>query len=215
MRSSRRSIAHPAAVLVALSILIAARDPRAPSLHAETGAPPSIVYRIDPARSRVSFTLPATLHTVEGNTSSVTGEFTRPADAAPSGFPVAGRIAIDAKTLDTGNRTRDKRMRAESLAVDTWPEIVFLPRKAGGAGISFVPGSESKMTLEGDLTIRGITKPASIALTVKAAARGIAADGTTTVAFPDFGVPDPSNFFLHVRTTVTILFHIEAESLDR
>ena len=189
----------------------AAPEPPTPEVGSKGEA--LVTYQVDPARSSVRFALPATLHTVEGKTTSVSGSFTRPA-AATSGdaFEVTGRITIAARTLDTGNGSRDKRMRAESLAVDTYPEIVFVPSRGVGKNVTFAPGSKSAFTLEGKLTVRGVTKPVSIETSASFTESGMAADGKTQLTFADFGVPDPSNFLLHVKPTLTVSFHLEARA---
>lgn len=174
------------------------------------GTKATVRYRIEPSHSSAGFSMKATLHTVEGKTSSVTGEFSLPAGPTPGGFPVQGRVAIAAMTLDTGNRSRDKRMRSESLAVDRYPQILFEPARAIGNVASFTTGTTASFKLEGDLTIRDVRKPVVLDVTGTFSDKGIVADGEASLSFPDFGVPDPSNFFLHVSTQITVSFHLEA-----
>lgn len=185
----------------------------APSETAAAPAERTVSYRIDPEHSGVMFEMKATLHTVEGRTSAVAGTITRPAAPSPEGFAVGGRVAIAARTLETGNGTRDKRMRSESLAVDRFPEIVFVPSRAVGSVASFAPGSTARFKLEGSLAVRGVTKPVSIDVTARFTEQGVIADGTTTFSFLDFGVPDPSSFLLHVKPSLTIKIHIEGGGL--
>src|SRR5437867_1320451 len=104
---------------------------------AAASAARTVSYRIDPDHSRVMFEMKATLHTVAGKTSAVAGTITRPAAPSTEGFTVGGRVAIAARTLETGNGSRDRRMRSESLAVDRFPEIVFVPSRAIGSVTSF------------------------------------------------------------------------------
>ena len=204
MRLGTVRIGNPAAALVATlvagSLLVA--------FPAQTA--PAVAYRVDGARSSAGFTMKATLHTVEGKAGAVSGEFTLPSPPGPDGFAVTGRIAIASKTLDTGNGSRDKRMRTEILSVERFPEIVFVPSAVVGKFESFLPGSTAKVDLKGDLTIHGVTRPATIALTATFNEGGLVADGTTSISFLDFGVPDPSNFFLRVNPNLTVTFHLEA-----
>jgi len=154
----------------------------------------------------------ATLHTVRGSTSAVSGEFTMPAFPAPAGFEVRGKIIIAAKELDTGNKVRDRKMRSDSLDVERYPEIVFAPSRAVGTGVSLAPGTTVKLTLQGELTIRGVTRPLAVSVTASVKEKAIVADGSAHLSFLDFGVPDPSSFFLHVNPNLQVLLHLEARA---
>ena len=208
-KSPRGMPSFPTAGTAALAIPMTAEPPTGAASPPTEG---TVSYRVDPVHSRVIFEMKATLHTVEGKTSAVSGTFTRSAAPSADGFAVGGRIVIAARTLDTGNGTRDKRMRSESLAVDQFPEIVFVPSRATGSVASFTPGSTAKFKLEGSLAVRGVTKPVSLDVTARFAEQGISADGTTTMSFLDFGVPDPSNFFLRVKPNLTIKVHVEGDA---
>jgi polyisoprenoid-binding protein YceI len=171
-------------------------------------------YAVDGNRSSAGFSLEATLHTVHGRTGSVAGGFTRPEQPAPGGFPVEGRIVVDARSLDSGNGTRDRRMRGEILAVDRYPEIVFVPTGASGTIASFAPGTSATFDLMGNLTIRGVTRPVTLAVSASFTEGGLVADGKGTILFRDFGVPDPSNFLLRVKPELELSFHLEARTGD-
>lgn len=187
---------------------VAAESPPAPS-GPENG---SLTFEIDAARSHVGFEMGATLHTVVGKASAVTGRITVPASPDPSGFPVGGRIRIAARTLDTGNARRDRRMRSESLAVEKYPEIVFTPSKALGGTRPAAPGGPMELKLLGDLTIRDTTRPIEILVRARVGEQEIVADGEARLTFLDYGVPDPSNFLLHVDSEVKIHLHVEAHA---
>jgi polyisoprenoid-binding protein YceI len=183
-----------------------------PARAAEATTSATINYVVDLAHSSVTFEVPATLHTVHGKGSAVTGEFSRPSVPVPGGFPVFGKIRIETRTLDTGNSSRDKRMHRETLSVDRYPVIQFVPTRVVGSIPSFEPGTTASFQLEGDLTIRETKRPITIDANAKFTETGIVVDGKTSLQFPDFGVPDPSNFFVHVKPTVTIGLHLEARS---
>lgn len=105
-------------------------------------------------------------------------------------------------------------MRSESLAVDQYPEIVFVPSRAVGAVANFSPGTSSALKLEGELTIRGVKKAVSLDVTCRFTDTGFVADGAASLSFLDFGVPDPSNFFLHVSPALAIDVHLEGSRHD-
>jgi polyisoprenoid-binding protein YceI len=159
----------------------------------------ALVYRINPAKAEAGFDLKATMHTVHGKTTRVTGEVT--VDEAPDGaMALSGRIEVGAASLDTGNSSRDKTMHGESLDVVKYPLIVLVPQQ-------YDPKTG---TLTGALTIRDVTRPVSIAAKLdRPAADRIVVTGTFEVPWLEFGVPDPS--FAIVRVEKTASAHFSAE----
>jgi len=156
------------------------------------------VYRVNPAKADAGFDLKATLHTVHGSTNQVKGEV-RVTEEAQGVLALSGKIEIVAATLDTGNASRDKTMRNDSLAVEQYPVISLAPER-------YDPRSG---TLTGALTIRGVTKPTSIAAKMEKQADRIVVTGTFDVPWMDFGVPDPS--FAIVRVEKIAHAHFSAE----
>src|SRR5689334_20646410 len=83
---------------------------------------------LDPAQTHVEFTLGAVLHTVHG-----TFQLKRAAlryDLATG--KASGEIVIDARSGQTGNDSRDKKMHKSILESERYPEIVFLPDRVDG-----------------------------------------------------------------------------------
>jgi polyisoprenoid-binding protein YceI len=156
------------------------------------------VYRVNPAKADAGFDLKATLHTVHGQTNQVKGEV-RVREEADGVLSLSGTIEIVAATLDTGNSSRDKTMRNDSLAVEQYPVISLQPAR-------YDPKSG---TLTGALTIRGVTKPTTIAAKLTPQGDRILATGTFDVPWLDFGVPDPS--FAIVRVEKIAHAHFSAE----
>ena len=82
--------------------------------------------------------------------------------------PEAGgvELRIPAKSVNTGDENRDGHLRsADFLDTDTHPEIVFKSTKV-------TPKGNDQFVVNGDLTIRGTTKPVSVEVELL----GIAAD---------------------------------------
>ncbi len=163
-------------------------------------------YRIDPAASEAGFDLKATMHTVHGATRRLSGDvYVEPDDA---GLTMRGRIEIDAASLDTGNERRDATMRAKSLMVATHPFLAFEPERftpiaSSGTGEA-IPG-----TLHGRLTIRGVTKPLTLSVTLTPHGDRIGAAGTFDVAWAEFGIPDPSFFVVRIEPVAHARFRAE------
>lgn len=97
-------------------------------------------------------------------------------------------VDIDTTSLDSNHAERDKHIRDERyLDVDNHPTAKFV-------STSFTDKGEGNMTVNGDLTLRGVTKP--IAIEVSTVGKGetrwkdyrIGLEGETTINTQDFGM---------------------------
>ncbi|MBI2190861.1 MAG: YceI family protein [Planctomycetes bacterium] len=176
------------------------------SAEAEAG----ILYRVDAERSAVSFVLQATGHKVRGQTKALRGEFRLPRTWDTESLAVSARVEIDAASLDTGSRKRDAKMHGETLDVEQYPAIAFEVERVKGPLGRLAGGSEIAVSLEGKLTIRGITRPVSIPAQLALKAGEVRVRGEYTLTWTDYGVPDPSVFVLRVSKDMTVLFFVVA-----
>jgi polyisoprenoid-binding protein YceI len=121
-------------------------------------------WQIDPSHTTITAAVKhMMLTTVRGGFGGATGviEF----DAAK---PEAGSVElrIPAKSVNTGEERRDAHLRsADFLDADRYPEIVFQSTKV-------TPKGKDRFAVDGDLEIRGTTKPVSVDVELI----GIAAD---------------------------------------
>ena len=146
---------------------------------------------LDPAQTKISFTLGSTLHTVHGGFRLKSGEL----QFEPDTRRVSGRLLIEAASGTTGNSTRDSRMQRNVLESDSYPEIVFEPARLFG----------KPAKLEGSLSIYGSRHPVAIPLQVTLTPqRTVLATGTFVVPYVAWGMKDPSNLLLHVDREVTV-----------
>jgi len=166
------------------------------SLLLAASAAAASTYSVDPARAEAGFALQATMHTVHGTTSKVAGRVTATGD--PGGArELSGRIEIDAASLDTANSKRDETLHGTTLAVSRYPKIVFVPERFTPSG-PLAPDGTLSGTISGQMTLRETTHPVAIAATLHESAAAIDVDGTFDVAWPEYGLPDPSFLFVHV-----------------
>jgi len=148
------------AVLILGGFALLRSSPDAPRAASEQAAPSTEVspaegveWNLDKAHSEVRFTV---THLA---ISSVTGFFRdfdatvemTPDDLSTLTTSATARIA----SIDTGNDKRDDHLRSDDFFdAETYPEMTF-----ESTGVSDVNGSS--FTLNGDLTIKGTTKPVS------------------------------------------------------
>ena len=109
------------------------------------------LWKIDPQHSLASFRVKHMMVShVTGSFSGIKGEL-RFDPANPSAASV--EAAIDASTVETREAQRDAHLRsADFLDVEHYPTMSFRSTRVQPAG-------EGELTVEGDLTIRGVTRP--------------------------------------------------------
>jgi polyisoprenoid-binding protein YceI len=114
----------------------------------------STSYKIDPAHSSAQFVVRHLMITnVRGAFSGVTGTVVWD-DANPSQTTIDA--VIDATTLSTQDATRDGHVKSpDFLDVAQYPTIEF-------KSSSIAPAGDGELTVKGDLTLHGVTKPVTL-----------------------------------------------------
>jgi polyisoprenoid-binding protein YceI len=158
--------------------------------------------RLDPATAKVTFTLGATLHTVEGSLPLTSGEVR----FDPGTGEASGRLVLDATGAATGSEGRDKKMHAEVLASAHFPEIVFTVRRAE---VRVDPAGRGTVTMTGTLAIAGGEHVLAIAARVVRDGARVRAEGGFEVPYVSWGLKDPSAFVLRVAKVVEVSFVAE------
>jgi polyisoprenoid-binding protein YceI len=154
-----------------------------------------IIYQISSADSQVTFELDEDLRgnrvTVVGTTNQVAGELA--VDFNDLSQTQVGVIQINARTLATDNSNRNRAMQNEILDTGSYEYITFVPTAVTGLPESVNIGDAITFTIEGNLTIRNVTLPASF--TVEATAVSdtqIVGTASAIVTRSDYGLTIPS-----------------------
>jgi polyisoprenoid-binding protein YceI len=163
------------------------------------------VLEFDPAQTKIEFTLADVLHTVQGTFHLKHGSIR--IDTATSA--VSGEIVVDATSGQSGSNARDRRMHANILESDKYPEISFRPGKLDGA----VP-HEGKVTLQmhGIFRIHGADHEIAFPVDVEAANGQYTATLHFEVPYVQWGMKNPSTFILRVGDKVNITIRTVAHS---
>lgn len=174
-----------------------ATQPTAEPTSEPAAAPASAprIYTIDQAASQVRFQLDEDLRgqriTVVGLTDQVAGQLS--VDLADLSQTQVGVIQINARTLLTDNNFRNRAIQNEILDTGQYEFITFTPTGIEGLPASAAVGEPITFMLNGDLTIRDVTLPASF--TVEATAVSdtqITGTATAVVNRADYGLQIPS-----------------------
>jgi polyisoprenoid-binding protein YceI len=118
------------------------------------------IFRLDPSHSQVSWTLGDVLHTVHGRFQLKSGVLY----FDPSTGSARGELVVDATSGESGNNSRDKKMKREILETDRFPTIVFSPQHVKGA---VAANGGSQVQLQGTMTLHGGSHPMTIVVPVE------------------------------------------------
>ena len=189
MRTSVRTAFLLSASLAAAGHLGAQQTPPPPAAAAVTPATPAPpldpnAWRIDPSHSELSFTIRHFVSRVRGGFGQWSGMIIVDTTALGRG---SAEVTIQAASIDTQNENRDRDLRsANFFEVEKYPTITFKSTK--------VEGTPNDLTVTGDLTIRGVTKPVVLkgrylGHTIdNRGGRRIGFEATTTINRLDYGV---------------------------
>jgi polyisoprenoid-binding protein YceI len=153
--------------------------------------------QFDPAQTTVKFTLGDVLHTVHGTFRLKQGTLQLDSGAAK----LTGEIVVDAKSGESGSKTRDGKMHREVLESAQYPDIVFRPDRVEG---TVSPKGKSTVKVHGMFTIHGVDR--EIAVPAEADLEGDHWTATLhfTIPYVKWGMKNPSALFLRVDDSVQI-----------
>jgi polyisoprenoid-binding protein YceI len=152
---------------------------------------------LDPARTEVHYTVGSTLHTVHGTFKMTRGDFTFDPETGKS----SGTLMIDAKSGESGNGSRDKKMHESILESAKYPEIVFRPDRIDG---KVEASGHSDVKIHGVFSLHGADHEMTVPLAVDAADGVYTATANFDVPYIKWGLKNPSTFILRVSDTVQI-----------
>ena len=136
------------------------------------------------------------LHTVNGAFKLKQGAL----QLEPSG-KISGEIVVDAKSGNSGNGMRDRKMHREVLESDRYPEISFRPDRVEGP---VATSGKSSVMIHGMFNIHGVDREISVPAQVEINADYWTATLHFTIPYQKWGMKNPSTLFLRVSDTVEI-----------
>jgi polyisoprenoid-binding protein YceI len=152
-----------------------------PSLSALTGT-----YALDPTHTRIGFVARHAMVTkVRGSFNEFEGTAVLDGDDVSRS---SATVTITAASIDTRQAQRDAHLRSNDfLAMDEHPTLTFVSTAARRTG-------EAEFELDGDLTIKGVTRPVTIPFTYEGTAQDpfgntrVGFEGSVVINRKDFGV---------------------------
>ena len=153
--------------------------------------------QLDPSKTSVKFTLDAALHTVHGTFRAKPTAL----EFDPVSGSVSGEIQVDAKSGETGNGMRDRKMHKDVLESERYPEISFSPDRVEG---TVAAQGKSSVKVHGVFRIHGVDREITVPAEVEISPDSWTATVHFTVPYAKWGMRNPSTFFLRVSDSVEI-----------
>lgn len=106
------------------------------------------------------------------------------------------------------NVSQRDRIVSQSLSVFQYPDASFQSSQAVELPASIVSGSTESLTVPGQLTIHGVTKPVQVSVQLRIDGSQIDAVGSSSFKMTDFGVDPPHVPITSVDPGVTVEFQL-------
>ena len=141
-------------------------------------------YRVREQLANMSFPIDAV-----GETHGVTGHIAFDEDG--NVLSGASWITVDLALLQSDQQRRDNFVKRNTLQTDRYPQAVFVPTEIAGLPHPLPESGEAEVTILGDLTIRGVTRPVEWMGTAVFRPDGMNVEAQTVLTFQQFEIEKP------------------------
>jgi polyisoprenoid-binding protein YceI len=166
------------------------------------------VMELDPAQTRIEFTLGSLLHTVHGSFRLKQGTIR----FDPATGKASGQIVVDATSGDSGNGSRDGKMHKSIIESLRYPEIAFTPDSVTGTLTG--PGPWH-VQVHGAFRIHGVEHELVLPVEAQVGPDRFTASMVFALPYVSWGMKNPSTFVLRVDEKVAIEIHAAGRVLAR
>lgn len=129
-----------------------------------------------------------------GETSQVTGALTFTADGDV--LVESSRIVMNAASLRSDEANRDRYLRGNAIETATYPEIIFVMTGVSGLEWPLPTSGEVEFTIEGDLTVRDVTRPVEWETVATFDGNNVSGTAKTNFTFGEFEMEVPDLWFI-------------------
>jgi len=124
-----------------------------------------------------------------GSTKAITGGLVL--DARGTVDRSASAFTVDLTTLTSDQARRDGYIKRRTIVTDSFPTARLVVTELKGLPARLPDSGSFALTLTGDLTIHGVTRPTTWDVTVTASPGEFAGTASTRIHFGDFGMTQP------------------------
>lgn len=166
-------------------------------LFASSGFAQSQVFTADAAASEAHITLGGSAHTTHGLFHVERGKI----DFDRTAMTMSGTVAVSAASGDTGNASRDQKMKQEVLEAARFDQISFSPRSYQG---DLRPQGDSTIQAKGIFTLHGTPHDLTIPMQIHIDGQHSVVHAHFLVPYVDWGLKNPSKLILKVDKQVAV-----------
>ena len=156
-----------------------------------------MTLELDPAKTRVEFTLASVLHTVHGTFALKSGTI----HFNPATGSASGSVVVDVKSGQSGNGMRDRKMHKEILQSEQYPDATFTPTKISG---SFSAQGSSTIQVSGNFRIHGGDHEITLVIPLQISDNSVHLKTQLVLPYAQWGMKNPSTFILRVSDKVDL-----------
>jgi len=153
----------------------------------------TIVYKIVPGESKVSYTVTETflnqnnkINVAVGVTNTISGQIN--ADKSNPGATTVGPITVDVSKFVSDSGQRDRMIQRSYLESSTYPTATFVCKAITGLPTAYTEGTDYTFQMNGDLTVKTTTQPVTFQVTANLKGDTLSGSATTQVLMSQFGV---------------------------
>ena len=173
-------------VCAVLVTILAAAAPQASPAFSFVVAPDGNAARYRVREQLAGFDLP---NDAVGETRDVTGSIGL--DKSGNVIPEASRIVVRVDSLKSDKDRRDGYIRRRLLEADKFPSVDLVVTGIRGVNLPVPKSGTRSFTIDGNLTVKGVTRPTSWAATASFADSAITGKAVTKFTFSDFSLTQP------------------------
>jgi polyisoprenoid-binding protein YceI len=138
-----------------------------------------------------------------GTTRAVSGQVVLNADGSVAAEQSKITVALSSLTSDESRR--DQFIKQNTLQTSQYPDAVFTAKSVSGLPAGVPTSGTYDVQLTGDLTIHGVTKPATWSGSVTFDGKTVTGSLTTPIQLTDFGMTSPTvPMVLSIEPSITL-----------
>jgi polyisoprenoid-binding protein YceI len=200
------SVVRRAWICFALVSITACAWPETPHPAVET-SPSELTLYLDPRQSKLQWTLGTTLHTVHGTFLLKRGAV----KFDPASGRAHGEFVADAKSGESGNETRDKKMHRQILESERYSEVIFRPNRIEGRVLA---EGASHVEVRGTLLLHGSEHELTVPVEAELNGKSWKGSARFSVPYLQWGLKSPNTFLLKADPAVEIRLELSG-TLER
>jgi polyisoprenoid-binding protein YceI len=200
MKTKRRryagGVVRGAWIFVLLVAVTACAWPETPQPAVHTNLR-EVTLHLDPAQSKLQWTLGSTLHTVHGTFRLKRGAV----KFDPASGNASGEFVADATSGESGNESRDKKMHREILESGRYSEVIFRPNRIEGR---VVAQGSSRVEVRGTFLLHGSEHELTVPVEAQLNGKSWKGSAKFSVPYIQWGLKSPNTFLLKADPAVEI-----------